>query len=533
MINPKLQQSLQDLIFSIPRGIINTSRDFRVSGISYDSREVEPGDIYIAIKGESLDGHDFIHEAVNNGAAGIIGTRQIAGLDIPYIRVKNSRLALAHLSAAFFDFPSNKLIIIGVTGTDGKTTTASLIYQILLYAGIRVGLLSTVNAYIGDEVIDTGYHVTTPDAITIQSILTKMVNNGMTHAVLEVTSHGLSQERVSAIDFNVGVITNLTHEHLDYHGSFASYREAKGLLFKNLSPKSIEDKLVYGAVLNIDDPSFQYLQSITEAPVISYGIANKADFQAENILSYHDSSHFTVFSPIQRRNSEDTTYIDINCKLPGKYNIYNCLSAIATTSGIFGFGSEIISAGIANLAPIPGRMEAVNWGQNFKVYVDFAHTPNALSNALNYVKSLVDTESPKGRVICVFGSAGLRDREKRVLMTTTAAELADYSIITAEDPRTESLDKILDEMEDGFRYLDKKIGIDYLRIEDRREAIRKAVFMANTRDVVIICGKGHEQSMCFGEIEYEWDDITAVKAALSVLLGIDGPEMPYLPEQVS
>jgi len=533
MANSTSSQDLQYLIESIPKSVIDTSLDCKFSGISFDSRKVNPGDLYFAIKGETFDGHNFIGDAVDNGASGVVGTKQVAGLHIPYIQVQNSRLALAYLSAAFYGFPSKKMVIVGVTGTDGKTTTASLIYQIFIRAGIKVGLLSTVNAFIGDEVINTGFHVTTPDAVTIQSILSKMVNKGLTHAVLEVTSHGLSQERVSAIDFNVGVITNITHEHLDYHGSFEGYKEAKGLLFKHLSPKYSEDNLIYGAVLNVDDPSYEYLQSITKAPIYGYGIANKANFRAEAIIDKSDSIQFSVINHLEKVQSGIENKLTLRCNLPGVYNIYNCLAAVTTTAGVFRLDKYFIEGGIAKLPPIPGRMEALNLGQQFKVYVDFAHTPNALRNALLFVKSIIDAGGSGGRVICVFGSAGLRDREKRVSMTKTAAELADFSIITAEDPRTESLIKILDEMEAGFRFFDKKIEIDYLRIGDRREAIKKAILMAKDDDVVIICGKGHEQSMCFDDVEYEWDDRVAVIAVLSELMGIDGPEMPYLPGEYS
>lgn len=529
MVRSTVSQNLQALLYSIPESIINTSLNFPVSGICFDSRNVEPGDLYFAIKGEIFDGHDYLLDVVASGAAGIIGTKEIADFKIPYIHVENSRLALAHIASSFFGYPSKKMVIIGVTGTDGKTTTASLIYQILKNAGIKVGLLSTVSACLGEDTIDTGYHVTTPDAITIQTILNQMVDSGLTHAVLEITSHGLSQYRVSAIDFNIGVITNLTHEHLDYHGSFMAYREAKALLFKQLSPKIYEEDLFYGAVLNVDDPSFEYFNMITSAPVYRYGIENKADFWASNVVEKSDSIEFTISSSSGLPDTEKHQAADLLFNLSGKYNLYNCLAAIATTSGIFGIDLKTIKRSISNLIAIPGRMEEIILGQEFRVFVDFAHTPNALKNALIYAKSVVDRGGMEGRVIAVFGSAGLRDREKRVLMTKISAEYADFSIITAEDPRTESVETILDEMEDGFKIFDKQIGKNYLKIMDRREAILEAVFLAKKGDLVIVCGKGHEQSMCFGNIEYSWDDRTAVKAALSILMGIDGPEMPYLP----
>jgi UDP-N-acetylmuramoyl-L-alanyl-D-glutamate--2,6-diaminopimelate ligase len=490
-----------------------------IAGLAIDSRAVKPGDLFVALKGGSADGHDFIPNAIANGAIAVVGEKDLDGLSVPYIRLENSRQALTWIAAAFYDWPGRKLTVIGVTGTDGKTTTCNLIYQILLAAGIKAGLISTVNAVIGNEVLDTGLHVTTPDAQDVQHYLAKMVDAGLTHVVLETTSHGWAQHRVDACEFDVGVITNITHEHLDEHGSYENYRAAKGRLFVGLEktpPKAHGNPRF--AVLNRDDSSYTYLDSITEVRKASYGLRAGADVRAEEIQYSPSGIRFVGASKAFR--------VAIMSKLVGAYNVSNCLAALTATVIGLEIESEIAARGIAAVESIPGRMERFALGQDFTAIVDFAHTPNALKVALEAARQMA-----KGRVIVAFGSAGLRDREKRRMLAETSAELADLTVLTAEDPRTESLDGILEEMAAGARSRGGHEGETFWRVPDRGEAIRFAVRMAHPGDIVLACGKGHEQSMCFGKIEYPWDDRIAMRAALAELLGMKGPAMPYLPTQ--
>lgn len=512
-------KQLPELFLDIPDEIEDPCPKIPISGIALDSRRVKQGDLFVALPGNNVDGHQFIGDAVKNGAAAIVGTRPMLDFAIPYVKVKNSRRSLAWISAAFHDHPARRLTVIGVTGTDGKTTTCNLILHILLTAGLKAGMISTVNAVIGDEVLDTGYHVTTPEAPDVQGYLARMVTAGLTHVVLETTSHGLAQERVTGCEVDIAVVTNITHEHLDFHGSYDAYLAAKGRLFEMLMQTG--DK-TFGnpraAVLNRDDQSYTYLSKIPAERQITYGLKPMVDLLGERIKSVQTGISFTIFTKALQ--------LDIRCRLTGYYNIANCLAAVGATYIALGVPAGAVIQGIASLGSIPGRMERIDLGQEFIAIVDFAHTPNALRAALESLKPVNG-----GRLIAIFGSAGLRDRQKRRMMAETSARLADISILTAEDPRTESLDEILAEMAQGVISQGGVEGRSFFRVPDRGDAIRQAVKMARKGDVVVACGKGHEQSMCFGEIEYPWDDRTAMKAALTELLGIEGQTMPYLPTQ--
>ncbi len=497
-----------------------------ITRVTADSRQVSPGTLFVATRGENFDGHQFIPQALQQGAVAMVGdlSRPPASLPpgIVYISVGDSRLALAYLAAAFHSFPARQLVMIGVTGTDGKTTTATLIHAILLAAGIKAGLISTVSAVIGDETLDTGFHVTTPDAPEVQNYLARMVAAGLTHCVLEVTSHGLAQHRVTACEFDVAVITNITHEHLDYHKTYENYRAAKGLLFESLSLAAPKPGLIKTGILNFDDSSFDYLQSVLKEHAFTYSLHSaQADFRATNIAHTPAGLEFNLRSPITNFQ------LPITSPLVGDYNISNILAALAATVGTLNIAPTAAQRGIANLRGVSGRMERIDLGQPFTAIVDFAHTPNALKRTLETARALVRPNG--GQVIAAFGSAGLRDVEKRRLMAETAARLADISILTAEDPRTEALTDILEMMAFGARAQGAVEGQSFFRVPDRGEALRLALRLAQRGDIVLACGKGHEQSMCFGTTEYLWDDRTALRAALAELLGAPGPAMPYLP----
>ncbi len=354
-------------------------------------------------------------------------------------------------------YPARKLVVIGVTGTDGKTTTSHLVYEMLKSAGIKVALVSTVAAYIGGEEIDTGFHVTTPDAKLLQPLIKKIVKAGMTHLVLEVTSHGLDQHRVLGCNFQIGVVTNITHEHLDYHKTFEKYRATKA-------------KLIIGtkyAVLNVDDPNFAYLKDRSGGEVVTYS----------------------------------KTKIKINnSKLAGDYNLYNIAAAEAVAK-IINIQASIIKKAVDNFPGVPGRLEEIKNNLGFRTIVDFAHTPNALEKVLTELRA----QLPKGKkLILVFGAAGLRDHSKRSMMGEIATRLADKVIITAEDPRTESLDAIYADI----------AAKNSLREDDRQKAISLAIKLAKKGDIVVATGKGHEKSMCFGTTEYPWSDREAIEKAI-------------------
>ena len=526
------QKSLRQIFAELPRTFrVVEAPDIFINGISIDSRVVKPGHLFIAMTGGTLDGHNYVQKAIDNGAVAIVGEKDVTGLTVPYVRLENTRQALTWIAGAFHDWPGRKLTVIGVTGTDGKTTTTNLLHRILLAANIKAGMISTVNAVIGDEVLDTGFHVTTPDAHDVQRYLAKMVAAGLTHVVLETTSHGWSQHRVDACEFDIGIVTNITHEHMNEHGSYENYRAAKARLFSSLEitlDKPQENPRL--GIINRDDKkSFDFLNNLIKVNKLNYGLNADADVRAVDISYSPSGIHFTA-------QSKDFQ-VDVTSRLVGAFNISNCLAAL--TASVYGLGiaPEISVEGIASLEGIPGRMERIDMGQNFTAIVDFAHTPNALRSALEAARAMFPP-LPAGegigvreypRIICVFGSAGLRDKEKRRMMAETSAELADLTVLTAEDPRTESLDEILEEMAAGARSRGGTEGETFWRIPDRGEAIRFALKLARPGDIVMACGKGHEQSMCFGQTEYLWDDRTAMRAALAEYLGLDGPEMPYLP----
>ncbi len=495
--------ALVRLLSAIPEGQILSAPDNLPTvihaGVAESSLDVQPGCLFVARKGQSSDGHHFIPEAIAAGASAIVGEKLLDDLQVPYIRVKSAQDALGMLAAAYHDFPSRKLVIIGVTGTDGKTTTCHLLHSILKRtAGIKAGYISTISADFGDEIAPTGLHVTTPGAPRVQAYLARMVAAGVTHCILEMTSHGLAQGRLIGVDIDIAVLTNIMHEHLDFHGSWESYRDAKAIMFQMLASSSQKPGIVKRSVINADDPSAAYFAAITRDMSVRYGIHQQAEYLATDINHIPDATAFRVQNqPIETR-------------LPGEFNVANTLAAIAVAREM-GIEWDVIRAGVAAVDLVTGRMERIDEGQEFLAMVDFAHTPNALRSALQAGRQLLQ---PGKRLIVIFGSAGLRDVRKRRLMAETAAELADLTILTAEDPRTESLDDILEMMAQGAIARGGVEGESFWRDRDRGKAIFRACKMARAGDLVMACGKGHEQSMCFGTTEIPWDDREAMRSAL-------------------
>jgi len=507
---------LKELLSVIPVPVQGRLDDVSVEGLACDSRVVSPGDLFVAHQGVEADGHQFIPQAIEAGAVALMveDERHLTSprgesWPIPALLVADGREALAHLAAAWHGFPSRKLRLIGVTGTDGKTTTVNLIWSVLRAAGHAAGLISSVNAVIGGEQYDTGLHTTTPDALEVQGYLAQMVQAGAEYAVLETTSHGLAQHRVTACEFDVAAVTNITHEHLDFHGSFEEYRQAKAALFRGLATSFRKAGVPKVAVLNADDPSsFPYLRDIASDVQLAYGIDSPADLRAVDIELSGSGSRFAAVTPQGE--------FPVETRLPGPFNIYNALAAISVALSQ-GIDVEDIRAGIRAVERVTGRMEPLDLGQPFQAVIDFAHTPNSLRSALEASRGMA-----RGRVIVVFGSAGLRDREKRPLMGEIAGELADRIVITAEDPRTEDLGEILRQIAAGCEKAGRREGVDYWRIGDREEAIQFAVDMAEDGDLVLVTGKGHEKSMCFGTTEYPWSDHDAVRKALQKRLEVEG-----------
>lgn len=535
---------LSDLLIGLPGIVLLTGAgDCAITRIVSDSREATPGALFVAYRGVSVDSHRYLSDAVRRGAAALVGEQAPpAGLAVPYAQVEDGRAALAWLSAAWHGHPSRGMVLVGITGTDGKTTTANILAGILRAARRRIGLISTVSASIGDVEYDTGLHTTTPDAPDVQRYLAQMRDARTEIAVLEVTSHGLAQHRVTGCAFDVAVVTNITHEHLDFHGSYEAYRDAKGLLFRALcerNPVSVRKpgfpELLKTAVLNRDDSSYAYLAAIPAERTITYGLSRGADapgsggaegwhLAAVNIRHTPIGTEFDVVATGAAAAPEHPATpsacppfalspCHIITSLVGDFNVYNVLAALGAALAL-GVDPVAMQAGVAAVRAVPGRMERIDRGQPFGAIVDFAHTPNALARALEAARGMVE---PMGKVIVVFGSAGLRDRAKRRLMGCVAARQADLTVITAEDPRTEVLADIMMESAQAMMADGRIEGRDFVQIADRQRAILFAVRQAQPGDVVIICGKGHERSMCFGTVEHPWRDQDAFAWALEAL----------------
>lgn len=521
---------LRDLLADVD--VLDVAGDLGVAveRVTFDSRDCRPGTLFAAYRGVNQDVHRFLPDAFARGAAAALVERPLgevaAAYDVPsdatLVQVADVRLARAQIAAAQHDHPGRAMRIVGVTGTDGKTTTCTLLHAILGAAGYRTGLVTTVAARIGDDEIDTGLHVTTPEPEDLQALLARMRDAEVEIAVVETTSHGLAQHRVGALRFDVGVLTNLTPEALEFHRTMDAYRDAKGLLFHKLAAAAGDpaaEALPPTAVLNADDPSFAHYAAIPVPRRLSYSRAADAPatvgYRARDVAAGADGLRFTAVTP--------AGVVDLASPLTGAYNVSNILAAVAA-SAVFGAGPDDWRAGVAAVGAIPGRMERIEAGQPYTALVDFAHTPNALEEALRAARSLT---APGGRVLCVFGCAGLRDPNKRPAMGRHAGRLADVTVITAEDPRTESLDDILSAIAAG---LVDAGAVEvaphaaagaapagrpmFVRQPDRFAAIAEACARARPGDVVIVCGKGHEQSLCFGEVELPWDDRAALRAAI-------------------
>lgn len=503
--------------YGIETGAIGTAADRisqvstdEVTGLTYDSRQVQAGGLFVAVPGTHTDGRRFLGEAARRGAIAAIGealdATTLASLPLPYyIEVQDAHIALADLSCAFYGYPAHQLCTIGVTGTDGKTTTSNLISTLLEAAGHPTGLTTTANFKIRGQEWENAARQSTLEALEVQQLLRRMLDAGVTHAVIESTSHGLVLQRVRGCDFDRGVVTNITHEHLDFHKTLSEYRRAKARLFEMLDPardKGLGIQPV--AILNRDDSSYEILKPYCRVPILDYGFDLSAAIRAVDVHLHARSTRFRTILP----DGE----IQIETPFIGRFNVSNCLAAIATAYSL-GVPPADIAKALAGVSGVPGRMERINEGQPFTVIVDYAHTPDSLQKVLATLRPLT-----AGKLMVVFGSAGERDVQKRPLMGQIAAQMADFFVITDEDPREEDSEQILRDIAQGAESQGKRKGQDFLCIADRTSAIATAFASAQAGDTIVLAGKGHEQSIFVGREKLLWDDRRVAREQLHKIL---------------
>ena len=462
------------------------SEELEIKSIAYDSRKVEPGSLFVCIEGFKVDGHDFINDAIAKGAIAILVSKEVGGSGVTVIKHRNTRKALAKISCKFYDNPSTKLNMIGVTGTKGKTTTTYMIKSILEQKGHKVGLIGTIANYVGNEILPADR--TTPESLELQMMYKNMLENGVDTVVMEVSSHSLELFRVYGVQFDVGVFTNLSQDHLDYHLNFENYFNAKAKLFDMCKQD----------VINIDDQYGIRLKGKTGHETLSFGIENHAEIHAEDIEISPTGTKFNV--------ATINDFFGVSVPIPGKFSVYNALAAISSCQK-FNVSTENIIKGLKNLK-VPGRAETVETNGNFAVVVDYAHSPDSLENILQAVKIYA-----KGRIIVIFGCGGDRDRTKRPIMGDIAGKLADVTIITSDNPRSEDPNEIIAEIEEGI----KKTQGEYIILPDRRIAIEYAIRNAKNEDIILIAGKGHETYQIFKDKTIHFDDREVAREAIAEL----------------
>jgi UDP-N-acetylmuramoyl-L-alanyl-D-glutamate--2,6-diaminopimelate ligase len=477
-----------------------------IAALAYDSRLVMPGGLFIAIPGAHTDGRRFLADAAQHGAVAGLGPHiDTTGLPLPYIEVDDVRIALANLACAFYGYPAYQLCTIGVTGTDGKTTTCNLISALLDAAGKPNGLMTTANFKLDGHEWENTTRQSTLEALEIQQFLRQMVETDVRYAIIESTSHGLDLQRVRGCAFDIGVVTNITHEHLDFHGTIEKYRRAKARLFEMLDPARDKGLGIQPiAILNRDDVSYEILKPFCRVPILDYGLDKAAGVRAVDIQLHANSTRFRTILP--------GAEIDVETQLVGQFNVSNCLAAIATAYYL-GAKPADIALGLAGVTGVTGRMERIDVGQPFTVIVDYAHTPDSLEKVLGILRPLTE-----GKLLLVFGSAGERDIQKRPIMGQIAAQLSDFFVITDEDPREEDREQILREIANGAETAGKHEGRDFLCVADRTQAIAAAFARAQARDTVLLAGKGHEQSIIIGSEKIPWDDRRVAREQLHMLM---------------
>ena len=487
---------LRELIADLRDKDVQGKQDLEIRGIACDSRKVEEGFLFVCIPGFNFDGHTFIPEALKRGASALMVEKKVALTGkVTLVKVPNTRYALSILANRFYDYPSRKLRLIGVGGTNGKTTTTYLVKAIMEEAGKKMALLGTIAYQWGPKIQPASW--TTPPSLELQGMFKKLVEEDFNGVVMEVSSHALVLDRVAGCEFDVGVFTNFSQDHLDFHQTMEDYLEAETQLFRLLSQPA-EGHKEKKAVINIDSPYAEHIIKNTQVEILTYGIEQEADIRAHNISSSREGLRFTVITP----GGESL----INFSLPGKHNVYNILAAIGV--GISeGISLEKMRVALAKVKNVPGRFEFIDCGQPFNLVVDYAHTPDALQKALETARELT-----REKVIVVFGCGGERDRTKRPLMGEVAARMSDITILTSDNPRGEDPLEITKEIEAGVKKV--RPSSDYLIIEDRFEAIKKALSLARDGDLVLIAGKGHENEQIVKDKKMPFNDKDVVKRLL-------------------
>ena len=489
-------KKIRALVDLLPEAKIIGDENKCIDTIEHDSRKVGKNILFVCIPGTKVDGHNYISQAVQNGAVAVLVEKDIAEIDgVTIIRVDDVKTAIQTIVPYFYDYPARKLRIIGITGTNGKTTTSYLIRAILRNAGFKVGLIGTIQIMIEDEVLPI--HNTTPDIIDLQAILAKMQEKGMDYVVMEVSSHALALNRVAGCEFDTAVFTNVTQDHLDFHKTFDNYIDAKSKLFTSLTaPTNFKENKT--AVINLDDAASTVMLEKSKCKTISYAIHQKSDLKAENINVLANGAKFSIQSNFAN--------LDLNLRITGIFNVYNVMGAVGAALAE-GITADTIKQTLEEFESVPGRFELVDEGQNFSVIVDYAHTPDGLENILKTARQIA-----KKHIITVFGCGGDRDRTKRPIMGRIAAKLSDIVIATSDNPRTEDPEFILSQVEEGVLEAigDKR----HKKIMDRKSAIKEAISMATEGDIVIIAGKGHENYQILKDETIHFDDKEVARDAL-------------------
>ena len=485
---------LNRLIESLPEKRQMNSQNPDIISIAYDSRRVIPGSLFVCIQGERFDGHRFAGDAVSKGASAILAERVPESIAVPVVLVPDTRQALPIISNRFFDHPCRRLKLIGVTGTKGKTTTTYLIEAALSSAGLSAGVIGTLGARIRGE--EVPLERTTPESVDLQELLARIVSEGVAAAAMEVSSHALAKRRTEGCEYDVAVFTNLTRDHLDFHGTLEDYLQTKMMLFSQY-PKASKKR--FTAVINLDDPAGEKVRGVSLGDALTYGIREAADIRAANINAGPNGVSFDVTGPAGQGH--------VDLKIGGVFNVYNSLAAIGSAWAL-GFGLDEVRAGMESVTSVAGRFESVDCGQDFGVIVDYAHSPDSLENVLQAARELT-----LGRLIVVFGCGGDRDKGKRPVMGGIASELSDLSVITSDNPRSEDPQTIIDEIAAGSNGGSARVT----SIVDRREAIKHALEAAQPGDLVVIAGKGHETYQIFADRTIHFDDREVVRELLADL----------------
>ena len=498
-------KTLGQIAALVPGAEIIGSAETPVTSLAHDSRKVTAGTLFICIPGAHVDGHSFIPQAVAAGACAILTTRRDAPVPegIAVLRVEDLDAALTVVAPAFYDYPARSMRVIGITGTNGKTTTSYITRAILRKAGYKVGLIGTIQILIEEE--KRAIHNTTPDVVELQSTLAAMRDRGMDYVVMEVSSHALAENRVAGIEFDTAVFTNLTQDHLDYHKTFDNYRLAKARLFELVAQKGCKEGKM--AIANLDDPSSRVMLAHADCPHMTYAIEEDAHLIAKNVHVHAEGADFTL-------KHKDLGEMTLSMHITGIFNVYNVMAAVCAAVAEH-VPAETVREALEEFTGVPGRFELVRGGQGFSVVVDYAHTPDGVENVLETARKIT-----KNRIIAVFGCGGDRDRTKRPIMGRIAATLADVVIATSDNPRTEDPRAILAEVETGVI---EAIGDrPYEKIVDRRQAIFRAIELAKEGDVVVILGKGHEDYQILKDKTIHFDDKEVAREAIAARLAKEG-----------